>query len=163
MLGAFTTKAVSYLRAGTLHLSRSHLTLQCLLSSAPGMSFHCRVPDTDSAGAGGLRRCTLFTPLPRPVGEASPGQQELPPRPSHGTRASGYCWTSAYSTERWSSKAKQRPRGASHDCKSASPAPVGPDVAEPPNTAQTAPGTSWPKGKDKFWNVRPPVYGDSNC
>ena len=106
VLGAFTTKAVSYLRAGTLHLSRSHLTLQCLPSSAPGMSFHCRVPDTDSAGAGGLRRCTLFAPLPRPVAEASPGKQELPPRPSHGTRASGCCWTSAYSTKRWSSKAK---------------------------------------------------------
>ena len=60
-------------------------------------------------------------------------------------------------------QAKQRPRGASHGCKSARPAPVGPDVAEPPNTAQTAPETSWPKGKEKFQNVRPPVYGDSNC
>ena len=62
MLGALTTKAVSYLRAGTLHLSRSHLTLQCLPSSAPGMSFHCRVPGTDSTGAGGGQKVhTLCT------------------------------------------------------------------------------------------------------
>ena len=105
-LGALTTKAVSSLRAGTLHLFRPHLTFSACLAQPLACPFSAECQAPTAPVQVGVRRHTLFAPLPRPVGEASPGHQELPPRPSHGTRASGCCWTSTYSTQRWSSKAK---------------------------------------------------------
>ena len=49
-------------------------------------------------------------------------------------------------------------QGASHGCKSASPAPVGPGLAELPNTAQTLPGEAGTRARTSSGMLdHPPV------
>lgn len=139
---------MSYSRTGTLPLSCLHLSLQRRPSSAPGTAFHstdvrhtqCQSRSRENGGRAVFREHTILV-IPKARGRGLPkgGRKVYDPARAGRSRVSGGL-APAGSQPTLPEMVKQcrLPRGAGPRCVS-SPAPVGPGLADPPNTAQTAP------------------------